>query len=152
MSSLTISKWIVTVVSIFFLIFSVWRHLFAVTQTVVISSVIINKTVIWLVPRACKKKRLCTERLPEGAIKACLGLSELGLSCPPKSSLGDTIIQSFIDQWLDTDQVAHTPHTPIHTFLQRVFYPWELRYEIATIAPEPKISCSLILYNFLFFF
>ena len=67
-SSLTISKWIVIVVSIFFLIFSVWKHLFAVTQTVVISSVIINKTVIWLVPRACKKKRLCTERPPEGAI------------------------------------------------------------------------------------
>lgn len=48
-------------------------------------------------------------------------LSRLGLSCPQKSSLGDTISQSFIDQWLDTEQVAHIPHTPIQTFLQRVF-------------------------------
>lgn len=55
-----------------------------------------------------------------------IGLSwplEIGSILPAKKwyLLGDIISQSFIDQWLDTDQVAHTPHTPIHTFLQRVF-------------------------------
>lgn len=45
---------------------------------------------------------------------------------------------------------THTTHT--HTDVSsESFFHWELRYEIATIAPEPKISCSLLLYSFLFF-
>lgn len=45
---------------------------------------------------------------------------------------------------------THTTHTHTHVSSEGFFH-WELRYEIATIAPEPKISCSLLLYSFLFF-
>ena len=45
---------------------------------------------------------------------------------------------------------THTTHTHTHVSSEGFFH-WELRYEIATIAPEPKILCSLLLYSFLFF-
>ena len=45
---------------------------------------------------------------------------------------------------------THATHTHTHVSSEGFFHR-ELRYEIATIAPEPKISRSLMLYNFLFF-
>ena len=153
MSSLTISKWIVTVVSIFFLIFFGLKAFICCYTNSNDIFCYYNKTVIWLVPRACKRKRLYTEWLPEGVIKSCLGPSGLGLSCP-QNNFSWRYNKSVL-YWPMTGygpSCTHTvTHTPIRTFLQRVFFHRELSYEIAAIAPEPKISCSLMLYNFLFF-
>ena len=45
----------------------------------------------------------------------------------------------------------HATHAHTHVSSESGFFHRELRYEIATIAPEPKISCSVMLYKFLFF-